>query len=172
MIRASGVANDAGIIDIGGGASVLVDELLAAGFRDVTVLDIAAPALAISQARLGALARDVNWITADVLSWRAPRSFALWHDRAVFHFLTGESERAAYRAVLENALQPGGHAVFATFAPDGPERCSGLPVQRWSPEALASQLGAGFQLMQSAREQHATPGGAIQNFIWCRLRRV
>src|SRR2546421_10743849 len=103
MIRASGIANDAGLIDIGGGASVLVDELLAAGFRDVTVLDIAAPALAISQARLGTRARDVRWITADILSWIPPRRFALWHDRAVFHFLTGENERAAYREGLEKA---------------------------------------------------------------------
>ena len=114
----------------------------------------------------------MRWIIADILSWTPPRRFALWHDRAVFHFLTGERERADYRAVLEKALEPGGHVVLATFAPDGPERCSGLPVQRWSPEALASELGAGFRLMESVREEHSTPGGAIQNFIWCRLRRV
>jgi trans-aconitate methyltransferase len=172
MIQSSGVANDAGIIDIGGGASVLVDGLLAAGFRDVTVLDIAAPALAISQARLGTRAKEVCWIIADILSWTAPRRFVLWHDRAVFHFLTGESERTTYRAVLENALEPGGHVVLATFAPDGPERCSGLPVQRWSPEALAGELGGGFRLMESVGEGHVTPGGATQSFIWCRLRRL
>jgi trans-aconitate methyltransferase len=172
MIRASGIAKHGAIIDIGGGASVLVDELLNAGFDDVTVLDIAQGALSASEARLGARAKQVQWIVADILSWTPPRRFALWHDRAVFHFLTAAEDRAAYRAVLERALEPGGHLVLAAFAPDGPERCSGLPVHRWSAEALADELGAEFRLLASCHEAHLTPGGATQNFLWCRFRRV
>jgi trans-aconitate methyltransferase len=172
MIRASGIVMADGIIDIGGGASVLADELLDAGFHDLTVLDIAEPALAASKARLGARASELHWIVADILSWTPQRSFALWHDRAVFHFLTGERARAIYRSALEKALGPGGHLVLATFAPDGPERCSGLDVHRWSPEALAAELGADFRLMESTNEAHVTPGGATQHFIWCRFRRV
>jgi trans-aconitate methyltransferase len=172
MIRASGIAKDDAIIDVGGGASVLADELLDAGFRDCSVLDIAEAALAASKARLGTRASEVHWIVADILSWAPPRRFALWHDRAVFHFLTDAQDRAAYRAVLERALEPDGHVVLATFAPDGPERCSGLDVHRWSPEGLAAELGPGFAPMESTKEAHVTPGGATQNFIWCRFRRV
>jgi SAM-dependent methyltransferase len=172
MIRASGIAKDDGIIDIGGGASVLAAELLDAGFRDVSVLDIAEAALAASKARLGPRASEVRWIVADILSWTPPRRFALWHDRAVFHFLTGARDRAVYRSALEKALGPGGHLILATFAPDGPERCSGLDVHRWSPEGLAAELGPGFAPVESTNEAHVTPGGATQHFIWCRFRRV
>ncbi len=172
MIRAAAVAHDAAIIDIGGGASVLLDELFAAGFRDITVLDIAESALAASKTRLGPRAKDVHWIVADILSWKPERSYDLWHDRAVFHFLTAAGERAVYRATLEQALRPGGWLIIGTFAPEGPQRCSGLPVQRWSPDALAAELGAGFQLAASTREEHRTPGGAVQTFTWCRFRRA
>jgi trans-aconitate methyltransferase len=171
MIRASGIARNEPIIDIGAGASVLVDELLNAGFEDVSVLDISERALAIGKSRLGTRAARVQGIALDVLSWEPSRCYGLWHDRAVFHFLTEAADRAAYRAGLEKALQPGGALIMAGFAPDGPERCSGLPVQRWSPDALAAELGADFQLIEHRREEHHTPGGARQNFIWCRFTR-
>jgi Methyltransferase domain len=171
LIKATGIAPDAAVIDIGGGASVLVDQLLEAGFSDVTVLDLAASGLALSKARLGPRAGQVHWIEADLLSWTPDRAYGLWHDRAVFHFLTGADERARYRANLKNGLAKGGWLIMAAFSPDGPERCSGLPVQRWSPETLAAELGPEFLLVESFREAHRTPGGAMQNFIWCRFRR-
>ena len=171
MIQATGIGTDATIVDIGGGASVLVDELLDAGFGDVTVLDVAEPALAVSKSRLGPRAAGVHWIVADILSWSPERSYELWHDRAVFHFLTEENDRATYRSLVEKALRPRGWLILATFATDGPERCSGLPVHRWSPEALASEFGAQFQLVESAREEHRTPAGTVQAFTWCRFRR-
>ena len=172
MIRASFSAPDTPIIDIGGGASVLTGELLSAGFKDVSVLDIAEAALAIVKARLGSRARDIHWIVADILDWTPVRTYRLWHDRAVFHFLIEAKDRATYRAALEKALAPGGTLIMATFAPEGPERCSGLAVQRWSPQALAQELGPRFALLESKPEQHRTPGGAIQNFTWCRFKRL
>jgi SAM-dependent methyltransferase len=172
MIRASGIAPDTPIIDIGGGASVLAGELLNGGFKDVSVLDIAEGALAIVKSRLGSRARDVHWIVADILDWTPARAYGLWHDRAVFHFLTEAKDRATYRAALEKGLAPGGTLIVATFAPEGPERCSGLPVQRWSPESLAQELGPNFALLESKREQHRTPGGTVQHFIWCRFKRL
>src|SRR5262249_10995206 len=153
---------------IGGGASVLVDALLAAGFLDVSILDIAAPALDAAKTRLGPRARDVRWIVADILSWTPTRAYDVWHDRAGFHFPPDEDSRAIYRAVLEKALKPGGTAILATFAEDGPEKCSGLPVQRWSASGLAAELGADFELMQHFREEHVTPWGSVQAFTWCR----
>jgi len=172
MIRATSVERTAPIIDIGGGASVLVDELLAEGFQDVTVLDIAASALRVIQQRLGARASLIHWIVSDVLAWRPERSYGVWHDRAVFHFLTDAADREAYRKTVERALVPGGSLILATFAEDGPEKCSGLPVQRWSAEALAAEWRDGFELIQSARETHVTPWGAEQSFTWCRFRRA
>ena len=171
MIRASGVARDAGIIDIGGGASVLVDELLAAGFTDVSVLDVAETALERTITRLGAGAAKVQWIAADVLSWTSQRSYNLWHDRAAFHFLSEEKDRAAYRAVLRKALKPDGTLIVAAFAPDGPERCNGLPVQRWS-ETLATEFGNEFRVTETSREEHRTPWGAVQPFTWTRFRKI
>jgi hypothetical protein len=172
MIRASGVAQDAGIIDIGGGASVLVDELLAARFTAVSVLDIAETALEKTITRLGAGAAKVQWIVADVLSWIPQRNYELWHDRAVFHFLTEEKDRAAYRAVLRKALKPDGTLIVAAFAADGPERCSGLPVQRGSAETLAAAFGNEFRLTETSREEHRTPWGAVQPFTWTRFEKV
>src|SRR5215831_14227180 len=172
MIRATGVERTTAIIDIGGGASVLAGELLDDGFQDVTVLDIAAPALKTSQHRLASRACLVHWIVADVLAWNPQRSYGVWHDRAAFHFLTDPQDRLNYRDTVERALVPGGWLILATFAADGPERCSGLPVQRWSAGALAAEWGDGFELIEDLREEHTTPAGAVQAFTWCRFRRT
>lgn len=157
-------APDAAVVDIGGGASRLVDRLLARGFRDVTVLDISASALDVAKARLGARARDVQWIVADVTAWQPARRFDLWHDRAAFHFLVDPADRAAYVACLTQALAPGGHAIIATFAEDGPEKCSGLPVNRYDPDGLAKELGGAFALVDSRRHDHSTPWNSNQRF--------
>ena len=160
------------IIDVGGGASRLTEHLLAAGYGDLTVLDIAEPALERARERLGAAASKVHWFTADVTCWHPARQYALWHDRAVFHFLTEARDRAAYLANLRSALKPGGHAVMASFALDGPERCSGLPVQRYSPESLAAELGEGFRPLGSRLEEHLTPMGRVQHFQYSLMQRV
>lgn len=160
------------VIDIGGGASTLVDHLLAEGFGDVTVLDVAEAALAKSKARLGAAAGKVSWIVADIAHWTPPRQYRVWHDRAVFHFLTDSARQDAYIAALEAATEPGATAIVATFALDGPAKCSGLPVQRYSPQTLAARLGRSFRLIDAARETHATPGGSAQHFSYAVLRRV
>jgi 2-polyprenyl-3-methyl-5-hydroxy-6-metoxy-1,4-benzoquinol methylase len=171
MIRASGIALDASVIDVGGGASTLVDHLLAAGYRSITVLDLAASALDVARRRLGQAADRIDWITADILTWRPAARFDLWHDRAVFHFLTEPPQRKAYLDTLKLALKPGGTAILATFALDGPDRCSGLPVQRYSPASLAAELGGEFTLVESASEEHLTPSGAVQRFVYCRFNR-
>lgn len=161
------------IIDVGGGASSLVDVLLADGYTAVTVLDIAASALDQARARLGGTARLANWLVADVLSADLPDGgFDLWHDRAVFHFMTDARARTVYVAQMHRALGPGGHVVIATFAEDGPTSCSGLPVARYSEADLARELGEHFELRDSAREQHTTPGGKRQSFVYARFRRV
>lgn len=172
MIQDSGVNEDSAIIDIGGGSSVLIDQLLDADFSDVTVLDISERALIGSKERLGAQAADVHWIVSDVLDWTPARSYDVWHDRAVFHFLTEESDRALYRATLAKGLRAGGMLIFGTFAENGPERCSGLRVKRWSAASLAFELGPEFHLVESLRENHRTPGGAIQPFTWARFLRL
>ena len=161
------------IIDVGGGASVLAGDLLDAGYRDVTVLDISAAALAGARARLGERASEVTWVEADVIDAPLPVGrFDLWHDRAVFHFLIEPADRRAYVRALHRALRPGGHAIIATFAEDGPERCSGLPVRRYGPEQLRSQLGETFELVAHEREEHLTPGGAVQRFQYGLFRRA
>lgn len=165
------VGRDAAFIDIGGGASLLVDELLARGFTDLTVLDIAAPALDASQQRLGTKADRVRWIVGDVTQFRPERHYGVWHDRAVFHFLTEPAQRAAYRAVLMAGTQQDALVIMATFAADGPERCSGLPVQRYDAHALAAELGPDFEPVEAWREEHRTPWGAPQAFQWCVFRR-
>lgn len=170
-LEAFAVPPSASVIDVGGGASRLVDTLLARGFADVTVLDVAAAALAVSKARLGAAAERVRWLVADVTDWRPERAWDVWHDRAVFHFLTEAQDRAAYRRALEAGTATGSLVVMATFAPEGPERCSGLPVRRWDGETLAAELGPAFRLERTWREDHATPAGAMQTFAWSVLRR-
>ena len=164
LIHAAGLQKTDALIDVGGGASRLVDCLVAEGFTDITVLDIAEHALQKTRARLGNAASRVHWIAADVTAWRPDRQYRLWHDRAVFHFLTDAAERAAYRKNLEAALAPGGTAIIASFALEGPERCSGLPVRRYSPESLAAELGSGFRLSGQRSEAHHTPAGRIQQF--------
>lgn len=173
LIEAAGLAPDAPIIDVGGGASVLVDELLAAGHRRLAVLDLSTAALEVARHRLGARAADVDWIEADILEADLPRShYALWHDRAVFHFLTSAAERAAYRARLQHALAPDGQLVVATFAEDGPTRCSGLPVARYSLAALQAEFADGFAPVTDRHEIHHTPGGGEQRFVYAHFRRI
>jgi SAM-dependent methyltransferase len=166
------VAPGSAFIDVGGGASALAEALLARGWSDLTVLDIAEPALAVARERLGPDADRVSWLVADMTRWTPPRAFDVWHDRAVFHFLTAPADRDAYKEALRAGLRPGGLALIATFAPDGPERCSGLPVQRYDAAALAAELGPGFELLEGWREDHTTPGGAVQKFSWAALRRL
>ena len=172
LIEAAGISAQAPLVDIGGGASRLVDRLLEAGYRDLTVLDISAAALEKSRARLAAAAAAVQWLQADITSVELPRSYRLWHDRAVFHFLVGAPARAAYLERLERHLEPGGQAIIATFALEGPERCSGLPVQRYSAQTLAQTLGGRFRLLESATELHTTPAGVEQAFVYCRFEHV
>lgn len=155
---------DAAIIDIGGGASRLADALLDRGFRHITVLDISAAALDLSALRLGRRASKVHWIVDDIREWEPAQRFDVWHDRAAFHFLVDAQDRAAYIARLKLALRPGGHAVIATFANDGPEKCSGLPVHRYDAKELAAELGPEFTLLESRRHDHSTPWNSIQHF--------
>lgn len=171
LIEKLGIGPDDAVIDIGGGASNLVDNLLAQGYRDLTVLDISAAALAAVQARLGAETAKVKWLAGDITRLAPGGPLRLWHDRAVFHFLTEAAERAAYRATLAAALPTGSYAIIATFAEDGPERCSNLPVCRYSPERLAAELGFGFTLVEALRETHVTPAQGQQKFIYCVFRR-
>lgn len=160
------------IVDIGGGASTLVDDLLAEGFTDLTVVDVAGSALAKSRARLGDRAAHVAWVVADVTRWRPPRQYGIWHDRAVFHFLTSREDQQAYIAAMAAHTAPGATAIMATFAPDGPEKCSGLPVQRYSAQELATRVGPAFQLIEEAQETHTTPWNATQKFTYAMLKRT
>jgi len=170
LIEASGTAKDAPIIDVGAGASVLVDQLLLNGYTDLSVLDISKNALDISKRRLGNHATDVAWLVDDVTEFQPGRSFALWHDRAVFHFLTDPSQQSAYRSALMRALASGGQAIIGTFAVDGPLRCSGLEIAQYDAARMQAVMGADFTLLQESRESHTTPAGSIQNFAWFRLR--
>jgi SAM-dependent methyltransferase len=156
------------IIDVGGGSSTLVDGLVAAGYRRVTVLDVSPSALELARRRLGSAASDVTWLEADALSADLPRGhFDLWHDRAGFHFLTSAADRARYVEQVRMSVKPGGYVLVATFADDGPTRCSGLPVARYSAGALHQEFGSGFRLIESVREAHITPSGAKQAFVYC-----
>jgi len=172
FIRHCGGGRDVPVIDIGGGESRLVDRLLDAGYGDVTVLDLSEHALEHTKARLGTRAQSVSWIAADITAWTPSRQYRLWHDRAVLHFLNGAEERSAYRRALLDAVAPGGCVVISTFALDGPEKCSGLPVARYSPESLADRLGAGFTLVESRRHVHHTPWRTTQAFQYSRFTRL
>jgi SAM-dependent methyltransferase len=162
LIRATGVDASASIIDIGGGASRLIDVLIGEGFKATTVLDLSEKALATSKARLGARAAHVQWVVADITTWEPSQTYDVWHDRAALHFLTDPKDRAAYAERVTKAVRPGGHVIIGTFAPDGPERCSGLPVVRHDARTLGELLGPSFELVESKRHEHKTPGGVIQ----------
>lgn len=168
LIRESAVDRDARIIDVGGGASTLVDDLLADGYRKLTVLDLADEALRAARARLGERASDVQWITGDITRVALPeRSFDVWHDRAVFHFLTDASDRQRYVANVARSVRPGGRVIVATFGPQGPERCSGLDVVRYDAEQLHGTFGSRFTKLASFVETHETPWGSEQQFVYC-----
>ena len=169
LIDVLGIPPAAAVIDVGGGASSLVDRLVARGFTDLTVLDISDIALAAARARIGDRA-PVSWVHEDVLAWRPQRRFALWHDRAVFHFLIEPSDQQRYLAALSAALAPAGATILATFAPDGPDHCSGLPVARYSADDLSALLGDAFAVVEASREEHTTPTGALQPFTWVAAR--
>jgi cyclopropane fatty-acyl-phospholipid synthase-like methyltransferase len=172
LIEAAGAKPNSTIIDIGGGASRLVDALIDKGYRDLTVLDLSASAVSIAKMRLGQSAALVKWIVADVTQWEPPGRYDLWHDRAAFHFLTEVSDRTAYIERLKNALPVGGHAIIGTFALDGPERCSGLPVVRYDAAQLALMLTPLFTLVDMRRHEHKTPWGSLQQFQFGVFRRV
>ena len=173
LIDSLAVAPDMPVIDVGGGRSSLVDDLLSRGYRDVTVLDIAGPALDASRARLGADAARVHWQVADIVAAKLPPAhFGLWHDRAMFHFLVDTTLRQRYVAQAAQSMRSGGYAIIATFAADGPERCSALPVCRYDAAALAAQFRAHFDCVDSARDVHVTPWGAAQPFTYAVLRRT
>jgi hypothetical protein len=152
------------VIDVGGGASLLVDRLVARGYTDLAVLDVSSTALEIARRRLGDTA-PVRWLHEDLLSWQSERRYALWHDRGVFHFLTDAAERAKYLTIMRQTLGDSGALIIATFASDGPERCSGLPVERYHAVDLERLLD-GFTIVESSREEHVTPGGTVQPFTW------
>jgi len=162
---------DIPVLDVGGGASALVDGLVAGGYSDISVLDISAPALEAARSRLPAGAA-VNWLHEDLLAWQPRRRYGLWHDRAVFHFLTDPAERRRYLGLMYQALRDGGHVIMATFSPDGPGSCSGLPVARYSAGDLTAALGSGFDVIRSGRHTHRTPSGKFQPFTWIVARKT
>lgn len=171
MIDRCNLPSDARIIDVGGGSSRLVDALLERGYANITVLDVSRSALDRAGDRLGPQRSAVQWIAADVTDWQPPHTYDMWHDRAAFHFLTAEADRRAYGNAVRAAVAPGGFVIIATFALDGPERCSGLPVQRYDPAALEAALGGGFHLLDSVAHRHVTPGGSVQQFQFSRFMR-
>jgi len=172
LINSLGLNTDAPIIDIGGGASTLVDDLLAADYNAITVVDLSATALSAASKRLGEKGKQVSWLSGNVMTIDLPNHhFDLWHDRAAFHFLTEADQKHQYRDNLLAALKPGGHLVIGTFAPAAPARCSGLPVQRYTHEQLGGVLGEEFELMRHDNELHVTPGGVEQMYLYCLFRK-
>jgi len=171
FIDAAGLPSDAAIIDVGGGASTLVDDLLARGFVDVTVLDISSSALDAAKTRMGATAEKVTWLVADITRTTLPEArYDFWHDRAVFHFLREEADRRRYVETVRRSVKPGGHVLIATFGPDGPERCSGLDVVRFSVDQLHAEFGDHFRKVGGFTETHSTPWGSEQQFVYCYCR--
>jgi hypothetical protein len=171
LIDAAGVTDDSCIIDVGGGESHLVDALLARGLECLAVLDVSATAIQHAQQRVGARSHVVTWLATDVTGEWHLKPMDIWHDRAVFHFLIDVEDRQRYREHLRHTLKIGGSAIMATFALDGPEKCSGLPVARYSPETLKAELGEGFELVEAKPHRHTTPSGAIQSFQYSRFLR-
>jgi hypothetical protein len=171
MLESAEVTLADSVIDVGGGASPLAEALLDRGFQDLTVLDISASGLQVARARLGHRSEQIHWLSSDILSWQPQRQYGVWHDRAVFHFLTVDGDRAQYIHILDIATAPGAVAVFGAFAEDGPMRCSGLPVARYSATELAREVGRKWTLIRGDRELHVTPAGAVQPFSWVALRK-
>ena len=172
LIRGTGVPRSAAIIDVGGGASTLVDDLLAQGYSNLTVLDLSSSALNAAKQRLGSAAARVQWIEASITEVDLPaHTYDVWHDRAVFHFLTDPAARHAYVAAVLRSVKPGGHVIVATFDEDGPTQCSGLPVMRYSADELHAEFGAPFTLLAHEKEEHHTPFGTVQKFIYCYCRK-
>lgn len=172
LIENAGIGKTLPLIDVGGGASTLADGLLAKGYADISVLDISGTALAVARTRLGKRANDMHWIEADITRFQPVRRYALWHDRAVFHFLRAAESRRHYIAALRKGLLPGGTLVMAAFAPGGPARCSGLDIVQYDAEKMTAELGPLFQLQETLREEHLTPSGQAQAFNYFRFRRV
>jgi 2-polyprenyl-3-methyl-5-hydroxy-6-metoxy-1,4-benzoquinol methylase len=171
LIERAAPDRSAAVIDVGGGESTLVDDLLARGYRNITVLDISETALNVTKKRLGRVAGQVNWLLADITQAGVlPASYDVWHDRAVFHFLTEKKQRVAYVQNVLAAVKRGGHVIISTFGPEGPIRCSGLDVLRYDAESLHDQFGARFRLMESRKELHTTPFGTKQQFLYCYCR--
>ena len=172
-VTQAAASKKAAIIDVGGGESTLVDDLVKEGYSDITVLDIAAKALEVTKLRLGPLGAHVKWMAADVLEVDLPvGAYDIWHDRAVFHVLTSDDRRRRYVAQVLKALKPGGFAIVGAFGPEGPEQRSGLQVSRYAPSELHGAFGEPFELLGSSVEQHTTPWGAPQQFVYCYCRRV
>lgn len=171
MLDAAGVTAADSVIDVGGGTSRLVDGLLARGYHDVTVLDVSGRALEYARERLGEASAQVEWIAAEILDWQPVRRYHLWHDRALLHFLTADDARRRYVELLDSATGSGAVVLLATFAPEGPDHCSGLPVRRYSADELMALLGAPWRLVVTEQEQHTTPAGAVQPFTWVVARR-
>lgn len=172
IIQSTGVSKSARIIDVGGGASTLVDDLLEAGYSSLAVLDLSGSALSAAQQRIGERADTVTWLEADITQADLPsQTIDIWHDRAVFHFLTEAGERAAYVDQVMRAVKPGGHVIVATFAEDGPTQCSGLPVRRYRADELHAEFGEAFTLIHHNKESHLTPKGKVQQFVYCYCRR-
>lgn len=172
LIHNTGLGKDTAIIDVGGGASTLVDDLAAEGFSDLTVFDLSGAALGVAKQRLGKLANAVHWVEGDITCAEFPmHRFDIWHDRAVFHFLTDPTDRQAYVERVMRSVRPGGHVIVATFAEDGPEKCSGLPVMRYQPESLHAEFGEAFLLIAHEKEVHHTPFGTDQQFVYCYCRK-
>jgi 2-polyprenyl-3-methyl-5-hydroxy-6-metoxy-1,4-benzoquinol methylase len=171
LVDAANIARSASVIDVGGGASTLVDDLLDRGYSNVTVLDLSEAALQAARERLGQRAERVQWIRGDVTEVQLPsRAYDFWHDRAVFHFLRDPMVRSRYVDAVRTSLKPGGHIVVATFGPRGPEKCSGLEVLRFTPETLHAEFGSDFARIASSTETHITPWGAEQEFVYCYCR--
>lgn len=173
LIKNIGISTSASIIDVGGGESTLVDDLLTQKYENITVLDLSKVALNTARSRLGKSASKVKWVESNVLEAELPlHTYDVWHDRAVFHFLTNEADRRAYVHQVKHAVKPGGFVLVATFAEDGPTECSGLPVMRYSADELYSEFGQSFKLIDQRRESHHTPNGADQKFIYCLCKMV
>ena len=171
LIEKSGAGKSTAVIDVGGGESTLVDDLLARGYEDVTVLDVSQTAMDVCRKRLGQASTRVCWLAADILKAELiPAAYDVWHDRAVFHFLTDASDQAAYVRQVTKAMKAGGHVIVSTFGPQGPTKCSGLDIVRYNAESMQSRFGERFYLLDSFMELHRTPFGTIQQFLFCRFR--